>query len=112
MTPAIIRVLTSVERWICQKTSASSSSTSSLIGFRISASIVAVCTRVYFSSEMKNSTSSTGIIWMLCADRRLDPACSFGAAPGFICAASFCSSCCMPVASGDVAGAALRRGAS
>ena len=59
------RALTRVERWICQNWSASSSATSSLIGFRISASSEAVCTRVYFSSEMKNSTSSTGIIWML-----------------------------------------------
>ena len=33
-----------------------------MIGLRIKASTVAVCTRVYFSSLMKNSTSSTGTI--------------------------------------------------
>ena len=33
-----------------------------LDGLRIRASTLAVWTRVYFSSEMKNSTSSTGII--------------------------------------------------
>ncbi len=53
--------LTSVARWICQKRSGSSSSISSLIGFLIKASNCAVCTRVYFSSDWKNSTSSTGI---------------------------------------------------
>ncbi len=35
-----------------------------LDGLRIKVLICAVCTRVYFSSLMKNSTSSTGIIWM------------------------------------------------
>jgi hypothetical protein len=72
----------------------SSSSTSSLIGLRISASSCAVCTRVYFSSEMKNSTSSTGIIWICwptvawihCSVRRRAAGCSWRA--------SSCSSCC------------------
>ena len=38
VTPAIALMLTSVERWICQNSCGSSSSTSSLIGLRISAS--------------------------------------------------------------------------
>ena len=47
---------------------------------------------------MKNSTSSTGIIWM--PGRRVAWIhCRYGGAPpGFSCAASCCSSCCMPVA--------------
>jgi hypothetical protein len=62
--PAMAFTLTSVLRWICQNSCGSSSSTSSLMGLRISASMLAVCTRVYFSSLMKNSTSATGIIWI------------------------------------------------
>ena len=46
-------VLMMVARWICQNLSGSSSSVSSLIGFLMSASAVAVKTRVYLSSAWK-----------------------------------------------------------
>jgi hypothetical protein len=58
---AIARELTIVERWICQNCSGSSSASRSLSARRISDSPRAVTTRVYFRSDWKKSTSSTGI---------------------------------------------------
>ncbi len=51
--------LTSVERWICQNCWPSSRGSNSRIGVRMKASSSLVCTRVYFSSDRKNSTSFT-----------------------------------------------------
>jgi hypothetical protein len=48
---------TRVERWMRQNSSGSSSSASSFSVLRIRNSALAVCTRVYFSSDWKNSTS-------------------------------------------------------
>ena len=64
--------------------SGSSSSISSLIGLRISASNDSVCTRVYFSSDVKNRISAVGISRNCCPTlacihcRRLRCACTAG----------------------------------
>jgi hypothetical protein len=76
--------LTRVLRWICQNSCGIElvdQLLDRLADQRLDA--CAVCTRVYFSSEMKNSTSSTGIIWMLLADAGLDPLQVARAPPGF-----------------------------
>ena len=72
--PALTRArLTITERWICAKRSGSSSSASSRMVLRISASPPSQTTSVYFSSERRNTTCSTGIRRTRGADRGLDP---------------------------------------
>src|SRR5471032_679634 len=66
---------TSVERWMRQNSSGSSSSASSFKVLRIRNSDCSVCTRVYFSSARKNSTSRVLIMRRLlpttaCIQRR------------------------------------------
>src|SRR4051812_4773133 len=58
---ATSRMLTTVLRWTCRKTSASSCGTSSASGVRINASPSRVMTQVYLSDAWKYSTSSTAI---------------------------------------------------
>ena len=96
-------VLTSVERWICQNTFGSSSSTSSLIGLRISASSVrGLHARVLLVGDEEQHLLDRDHLDVL-ADGRLDPLQVPAPRPGPCCAASFCSSCCMSAALGRVA---------
>src|SRR6185369_1749932 len=63
-TPATACRLTMVERCTCQKMAGSSSSASSRIDLRMSASAPGVTTRVYFESDWKYCTSSMVMSWI------------------------------------------------